>query len=130
MPEHWFIVTNAQSVVNSVREIKTLKFVGALPRFRLLFPLLPTTFTKLIHLFSVDFEIDKNIHTTQLTELTFGDNISGAIQPSVPVNPDLLLNEFRPAVNFLHKPKSEIKTFTFPFKFGSDNRILCGLISR
>lgn len=55
--------------------------------------------------------------------------ISGAIHPSVPAVPDLLENDTRPLLNFLHRPKSEIIALTGP-TFGREMRTFCGLISR
>ncbi|KAG7222833.1 hypothetical protein INR49_016043 [Caranx melampygus] len=51
---------------------------------------------------------------------------SGAIQPSVPGTPDLLLKLWRPAASFLHKPKSEIMARTRPWALGMDTRMLWG----
>lgn len=54
---------------------------------------------------------------------------SGAIHPSVPGTPDLLLKLCLPAASFLHRPKSEIMARTRPWAFGMDTRMLCGFRS-
>lgn len=54
---------------------------------------------------------------------------SGAIQPSVPGTPDLLLKLWRPTASFLHKPKSEIMARTRPCALGMETRMLCGFRS-
>lgn len=54
---------------------------------------------------------------------------SGAIQPSVPGTPDLLLKLWRPTASFLHKPKSEIMARTRPWALGIDTRMLWGFKS-
>lgn len=54
---------------------------------------------------------------------------SGAIQPSVPGTPDLLLKLWWPTASFLHKPKSEIMARTRPCALGIDTRMLWGFRS-
>jgi hypothetical protein len=56
-------------------------------------------------------------------------SISGAIQPSVPVTPDLLEKDMRPSCSFLQRPKSEIMARTSPRGPGTDSSTLCGLMS-
>lgn len=67
----------------------------------------------------------------QLTGLSLQSSLrtSGAIQPSVPGTPDLLLKLWRPTASFLHKPKSEIMARTRPWALGMETRILWGFRS-
>lgn len=67
----------------------------------------------------------------QLTGLSMQSSLrtSGAIQPSVPGTPDLLLKLWRPTANFLHRPKSEIMARTRPWALGMDTRMLWGFRS-
>lgn len=67
-----------------------------------------------IHLLFYDFFQFILIHTVRLSS----SNISGAIHPSVPAAPDRRENEILPAVNFLHKPKSDMRALTFPPESG------------
>lgn len=60
------------------------------------------------------------IYYISLTVLSSPVSISGAIQPSVPVTPDLLEKETLPTCNFLHNPKSDIIALTSPLLFGTD----------
>lgn len=71
------------------------------------------------------------IHSFWLTGLSLQSSLStsGAIQPSVPGTPDLLLKLWRPTASFLHKPKSEIIALTRPWAFGIDTRMLWGFRS-
>lgn len=71
----------------------------------------------------------QNYH--QLTGLSLQSSLrtSGAIQPSVPGTPDLLLKLWRPTASFLHRPKSEIMARTRPCALGMDTRILWGFRS-
>jgi len=60
-------------------------------------------------------------------------NISGAIQPSVPVIPERFEKDIFPPCNFLHSPKSLIRArilLKLPLpRVGIDNNTLCGLMS-
>ena len=65
-----------------------------------------------------------------VTILLSGLNISGAIQPSVPIAPVWQVAEFRPYASFLQSPKSDIMAFTSPLTDRLEIRTLCGLMSR
>lgn len=73
----------------------------------------------------------KQMCSLALTGLCLASSLrtSGAIHPSVPGTPDLLLKLCLPAASFLHRPKSEIMARTRPWAFGMDTRMLCGFRS-
>lgn len=73
----------------------------------------------------------KSIISAWLTGLSLQSSLrtSGAIQPSVPGTPDLLLKLWRPTASFLHKPKSEIMARTLPWALGIDTSMLWGFRS-
>lgn len=73
----------------------------------------------------------KSINSVWLTGLSLQSSLrtSGAIQPSVPGTPDLLLKLWRPTASFLHKPKSEIMARTLPWALGIDTSMLWGFRS-
>lgn len=86
--------------------------------------------TKCVHLTPTIFPL--RLFSPRLTGLSLQSSLrtSGAIQPSVPGTPDLLLKLWRPTASFLHKPKSEIMARTRPWALGMDTRMLWGFRSR
>lgn len=93
----------------------------------------PHLSTKLVSLHSIMVMTTMKKLSLQhcLTGLSLQSSLStsGAIQPSVPGTPDLLLKLWRPTANFLHNPKSEIMARTRPWALGMDTRILWGFKS-
>ena len=67
---------------------------------------------------------------TWQTILFSGLNISGAIQPSVPMFPVWHVTLLLPCASFLQSPKSEIMAFTSPWALGREISTLWGLMSR
>ena len=65
-----------------------------------------------------------------ITILLSGLNISGAIQPSVPIAPVWHVTELRPYASFLQSPKSDIIAFTSPLALRFEISTLWGLMSR
>ena len=72
----------------------------------------------------------KSRNSPSLTILFSGLNISGAIQPSVPIAPVWHVTEFLPYASFLQSPKSDIMAFTSPLALRLEIRTLWGLMSR